>query len=77
LRLPGQRETNRAAVEIGIWHLMSLTSADDFQRFSRPAPGIRGSGHCLPGQNVYAKRLFINVRAAVKTARPVHVPPGG
>jgi len=50
--LPDRRETNRAAVEIGIWHLMSLASADDFQRFSRPAPGVRSSGHRLPGQNV-------------------------
>ena len=63
LRLPGRQETNRAAVEIGIWHVMNLTFADDFQRFSRPTPGLRGSGHRLPGQSVHAKRLFVKVRA--------------
>lgn len=33
-RLPGWRETNRAAVNICVWHLMSLVSADDLSMLS-------------------------------------------
>ena len=72
-RLPSRRYTNRAAFEFGNFHLMSPVFADDFkhalhaQRFSRPAPGLRGSGHRPPGWNVHAKRLFVKVRVALRS----------
>jgi hypothetical protein len=43
LGLPGRRKTNRAALEIGNFHLMSLAFADDFMGF-----GIPSASHGIP-----------------------------